>query len=258
MVSVPAPFIPGNAPISRHTQSLSQQLTDAFESSDAAICAHAPLSSVIGTTATVAVLSPPECAASPGHRRQQRRRSPTLHVAHVGDSRALLVSAGFGGSDAEFLTADHTPNGHPTEGSRIAAASGHVINGRVNGILAVSRALGDLSLKPAVISTPDVISLSLAPHHRFLVLATDGLWDVCNENDVCRLLLGQTPPAKGSKAPKQYGPSGPSAVNGQQSNVMAPCSLSRAPRELADLAVSRGATDDISVVVIDLGAHLAS
>lgn len=258
MLSVPGPFVPQRGKHTqppRHAPSLSQQLTNAFESADAAISARAPLSSVIGTTATVAVLSPPDCT-----RQQRVRRAPTLHVAHVGDSRALLVSEGFGGSDAVFLTTDHTPSSHPTECSRIAAASGYVINGRVNGILAVSRALGDVSLKPAVISTPDVISLPLTPHNRFLVLATDGLWDVCKEDDVCKVLLGRAmPPSRASRTAAQYGPSGPAAGGGQYKAV-APSSvpLSRASVALADLAVSRGATDDVSVVIIDLGAHLAS
>ena len=58
--------------------------------------------------------------------------------AWLGDSRAVLGR----GSAAVALSADHKPQ-MAAEKARIAAAGGHVFRGRVNGVLAVSRALGD-------------------------------------------------------------------------------------------------------------------
>lgn len=50
---------------------------------------------------------------------------------------------------------------------------------RVGGVLAVSRAFGDKPLKRYVIATPDVRDEKIAPEDEFLILASDGLWDVC-------------------------------------------------------------------------------
>lgn len=54
---------------------------------------------------------------------------------------------------------------------------------RVNGRLAVSRAIGDNGLKEVVSGVPDVVSISLNGNEDFLLMACDGLWDFCEEDD---------------------------------------------------------------------------
>jgi serine/threonine protein phosphatase PrpC len=51
---------------------------------------------------------------------------------------------------------------------------------RVNGILGVSRALGDFDLEPLVNSEPEIFSFPLNDEKRFkfMICACDGLWDV--------------------------------------------------------------------------------
>ena len=49
---------------------------------------------------------------------------------------------------------------------------------QLSGILNVSRALGDSDLKRWVVSDPFVRELQLTSEDAFMVLATDGLWDV--------------------------------------------------------------------------------
>lgn len=83
-----------------------------------------------GSTAVFCVVTP--TAADGGFHAQ---------VANVGDSRILL-----GGSAPRPLTADHKPS-LPAEAQRICAAGGHVAEDRVNGELAVSRAMGDRPYK---------------------------------------------------------------------------------------------------------------
>lgn len=62
------------------------------------------------------------------------------------------------------------------------AAGGTILNNsglRVMGILQCTRAIGDKDLQPyGVIATPDVHSIARTGQEEFLVLATDGLWDV--------------------------------------------------------------------------------
>jgi protein phosphatase 1L len=48
---------------------------------------------------------------------------------------------------------------------------------RVQGSLAVSRAIGDLHLKQWIISEPEIIKLPLTSDCQFLIMASDGLWD---------------------------------------------------------------------------------
>jgi len=63
--------------------------------------------------------------------------------ANAGDSRTVVSK--FGG-EPDFLSVDHKPD-NELEKARIEAAKGSVQNGRVNGALAVSRALGDFEFK---------------------------------------------------------------------------------------------------------------
>jgi len=65
-----------------------------------------------------------------------------IYVANAGDSRCVLSNDG----KSEDLSKDHKPD-DPIELNRITKANGKVTNGRVNGNLNLSRALGDLSFK---------------------------------------------------------------------------------------------------------------
>lgn len=70
----------------------------------------------------------------------------------------------------------------------------HCIHGvlRVQGALAVSRAIGDLHRKQWIISEPDIARLSLTADCQFLIIASDGLWDkvLCiHESHLTEILL---------------------------------------------------------------------
>lgn len=87
------------------------------------------------------------------------------------------------------MSKDHKPT-DPVEEERIKKAGGFVADGRVNGSLNLSRALGDMEYKRCkdlppndqmVSSCPDVKSLDLKRGHDFCILACDGIWDVLTE-----------------------------------------------------------------------------
>ena len=98
-----------------------------------------------------------------------------MHVGNVGDCRAVLCQGGI----AVDVTTDHKAVSTP-EHIQITAAGGYVHNGRLNGVLAVSRAFGDVAHKVdgQLIVTPDVYSHVIGPYDEFLLLASDGLFDV--------------------------------------------------------------------------------
>eukprot|EP00920_Eleutheroschizon_duboscqi_P019151 GHVT01045351.1.p1 GENE.GHVT01045351.1~~GHVT01045351.1.p1 ORF type:complete len:418 (+),score=109.24 GHVT01045351.1:1295-2548(+) len=127
-----------------------------------------------------------------------------LVTAHCGDSRAVLCRGG----QAVALTLDHKPNNR-LERERIERAGGVVMNlggtWRLLSVsietkkafgLATSRAFGDAPLKQPralVVVTPDVSveTLSLT-EDSFLVLATDGVFDVLSEQELVEKIQGKT------------------------------------------------------------------
>ncbi|CAN0034562.1 unnamed protein product, partial [Scytosiphon promiscuus] len=119
-------------------------------------------------------------------------RGRRLVVGNVGDSRAVLCSDG----RALPMSSDHKPN-KPEERRRIQALGGRVVYSfgipRVNGILAVSRAFGDRNMKGAISAEPDVRERCLEQHDEFLVLATDGLWDVMTSQEACNIVCNCAP-----------------------------------------------------------------
>lgn len=111
-----------------------------------------------------------------------------IYVANAGDSRTVLGVKGI----AKALSFDHKPQ-HEGERARICAAGGFVEAGRVNGNLALSRAIGDFefkqipSLSPeeqAVTASPDIMERAISPDDEFVVLACDGIWDCMHSQDV--------------------------------------------------------------------------
>ncbi|XP_077212608.1 putative protein phosphatase 2C 8 [Tasmannia lanceolata] len=155
-------------------------------------------------------------------------------VANCGDSRAVLSRAGV----AVPLSRDHKPD-RPDEMERVEAAGGRVINWdgyRVLGVLATSRSIGDHYMKPYVISTPEVIICERTAKDEFLILASDGLWDVVSNEMACevarRCFSGQ--------GPKKFA----KTVSGG--------GAAKAAAVLAELAMVRGSRDNISVIVVEL------
>ena len=61
---------------------------------------------------------------------------------------------------------------------KFRSVGGKIIMNRLGGVLAVTRAFGDISLKNnGLISKPDIKRIPIRLHHRYVILATDGLWD---------------------------------------------------------------------------------
>ncbi|KAM7252996.1 hypothetical protein ACFE04_025614 [Oxalis oulophora] len=192
-------------------------------------------------------------------------------VANIGDSKALLCSEKSPSpAEAEVtllrLQREHTSNGpennemtrdihlavkqltsdhHPDrddERMRVEAFGGFVQNWggvpRVNGELAVSRAIGDIYYKRfGVISTPEVTGwYPLSRNDTFLVVASDGLFERMSSQNVCDVLWDaryhdQTLDTAGLSSARS--------------------SHSFAER-LVDIGLEKGSTDNISVVVVPL------
>jgi len=108
-----------------------------------------------------------------------------LYVAGIGDARAVLNREG----KAARLSYDHKATDEG-EAKRIKEDGGWVVQGKVAGILAVTRSFGDLELKQWVISEPFITETELKRTDTQLIIACDGLWDVCEDQSAVELITG--------------------------------------------------------------------
>jgi protein phosphatase 1L len=97
---------------------------------------------------------------------------------------------------------------------------------RVEGVLAVSRAIGDCPLKQYIISDPEITVTLLSTQDLFIVLASDGIWDVLRNSECVehtRVFLSKSG-----------------------------TTLTRAANEMVKLALKRGGVDNMTFVVVCL------
>jgi len=118
-----------------------------------------------------------------------------LYVANVGDASAIMYKGGdtnkltdprpFGLCSPSLvvrLSEDHKPDG---EEERIRKEGGYVIKSRVNGMLGVSRSIGDFSTE-MVSSLPSAFHYPLPTHQEaFIIMACDGVWDELSDEEAC-------------------------------------------------------------------------
>ncbi|KDQ62417.1 hypothetical protein JAAARDRAFT_30322 [Jaapia argillacea MUCL 33604] len=121
-----------------------------------------------------------------------------IYVANAGDSRSVISVKG----EVKPLSYDHKPQ-NQTEKDRIVAAGGYIEYGRVNGNLALARALGDFEFKKnyslgpekqVITADPDVIHHEITEEDEFLILACDGIWDCLTSQqvvDIVRLKVSE-------------------------------------------------------------------
>ena len=162
-------------------------------------------------------------------------RQRVLYTANVGDARIVLCRAG----KALRLSYDHKGSDE-NEGKRVANAGGLILNNRVNGVLAVTRALGDAYMKDLVTGHPYTTETVIQPDvDEFIILACDGvssfplisskialltplqLWDVCSDQEAVDLVRNTQDPTAAAK-------------------------------QLVDHALARFSTDNLSCMIVRL------
>lgn len=158
-----------------------RSISKAYEKTDQAILSRSSDLGRGGSTAVTAIL-------------MNGRR---LWVANVGDSRAVLSKRG----QAIQVSTDHEPS---TERGSIENRGGFVSNmpgdvPRVNGQLAVSRAFGDKSLKTHLRSDPDIRMIDIDNNTEILILASDGIWKVMNNQEAVDIVKNNKDPQKAAK-----------------------------------------------------------
>lgn len=119
-----------------------------------------------------------------------------LYIANVGDTRALLSRNGV----EERLSIDHKLS-EKSEHERITNSGGLILNDRVGGTLVLTRAFGDYALKDSgVISKPTIRKHFIRPFDRFVVIASDGVYDTMSDQEVISMCNIEDSADKISKA----------------------------------------------------------
>lgn len=143
-----------------------------------------------------------------------------LYCANAGDSRAVLGAGSTG--RATRLSFDHKAS-EPTEAARIAKCGGFVRNGRVMGMLTVSRSFGDHLMKHLVTAVP-FVSATPVRTGDLVIVACDGMWDVFEDQDAVDFCARQR------------------RENGEVNLAQA----------LIDECLRRRTTDNVSVIVVEV------
>lgn len=153
----------------------------------------------------------------PNHKRM-------LHTSNVGDLRIILCRNG----RPYRLSYDHKAS-DTNEVNRIRDQGGLVMKNRVNGVLAVTRSLGDSYMKSLVIGKPFTTSTEITPHDEFMIIACDGVWDVILDTRACQCVL---------------------EVFKVQKDTNKPYDSQAAAKRLCQLAMDNATTDNVTVMVV--------
>ncbi|TYZ66326.1 hypothetical protein PybrP1_012480 [[Pythium] brassicae (nom. inval.)] len=200
-----------------------------------------------------------------------------IYTVNVGDCRAVMCRSG----DALDLTRDHKPN-DPSEQSRVESLGGSVqwhgyvdAQGepiepygayRINGNLAVARAIGDRDLRPFVTGEPEVKAFKRDEQRdEFIVIASDGLWDVFTSDEVVTFVQDVMSGEVGGRESWRSGGHSDTRVpifewSHQYSSDRGMIKAARKRRKqqianyLVQEALYRGTSDNVSVIVVWLRA----
>lgn len=177
----------------------------------------------VGSTAVIALI-----ATSPS--------GTTLYVAHVGDSEAILCRKG----KVMALTEPHQLK-NTKERERVEQAGGVIYKDRLGHpiwnpnvmSIAVTRAFGDLYFKlpeytegkqSGLIAEPEILKIPITTDDDFLLLASDGFWDVVSKDSAVDFVMSQ---------PKDY-------------------DVNQICKGLTDYAMRERTLDDTTVLVVKL------
>ena len=145
------------------------------------------------------------------------KKTNNYYIANTGDSRTIAYTKN---KKVIQLTKDHSPTDR-IEKKMVLKRGGFIRQRRVDGILAMTRSMGDIKLSKHITCIPDIFSGS-TKNILYFVQASDGLYDVMTNRQIC-LYINKLLKNKVSKK--------------------------KIPEELIKHALYKGSTDNISVIL---------
>ena len=114
-----------------------------------------------------------------------KNETKILYCINIGDTKCILAhTKGSRKLSYDDLVSDEN------ERYRIINEGGYIKNGRIHGRLMVSRAFGDWEFKSyGVICTPHVTKIDINDNYKYVIMASDGIWDVLDDLDVYKMTL---------------------------------------------------------------------
>jgi len=109
-----------------------------------------------------------------------------VYSANIGDSRTIIVK----NKEAKRLSYDHKAS-DKSEAQRVKKEGGVILRGRLYSTLAITRAFGDYSFKGEVkglINVPHITRTVIEKDDKYVIIASDGIWDVINEAKAFELI----------------------------------------------------------------------
>lgn len=146
-----------------------------------------------------------------------------MNIVNLGDSRMVIV---YDNGSFKQVTIDHKPD-DKIEKKRLKSMGGEIYKDSEGtyriGDLSLSRAFGDEDNAPYISQVPDIYYKKITPNTKYIVMACDGLWDVIENNNLYKLL-----------------------------ETFKKNKIKNLAAELASVALLKGSTDNISIIVIEL------
>lgn len=146
-----------------------------------------------------------------------------MNIINLGDSRLSIV---YKNGSCKQVTIDHKPD-DPQEKIRLEKMGGEIYKdseGTVRiGDLSLSRAFGDGDNAPYISQKPSIYYKKITPNTKYIIMACDGLWDVIANEELFSLI-----------------------ENFKKNNS------TNLASDLANYALEKGSTDNISIILIDL------
>eukprot|EP00760_Papus_ankaliazontas_P009893 PhM_4_TR14153/c0_g1_i1/m.51553 len=189
-----------------------------------------------------------------------RLRGATLELANLGDCSAVLYTRGVG---AQQLHNIHTTD-QEEERKAVEARGGLVLfnNGklRVNGMLLVTRALGDTPCEDVMTARPDIVTRELDPVlDEFILAASDGLWNFMSVEEACTIVNDMFDVIDKAAQAKKNGAAGQQQqqdMNNMSKSDDISMFMTCTEKDVADALVfevkERGGSDNISIVLVRL------
>lgn len=184
-------------------------------------------------------------------------------IANLGDSRAVLCRW-IRDKIAIELSTDHKPT-NKEEKARILKKGGRIerlsFNGQPAGPyrvwaddegpgIAMTRTLGDLQAKDiGLISEPEIKHIELKPGDRFIVVASDGLWDMMNSAEAVGFILKQCGSGVDGRDPIPQDQIAQALVREARQRWEDSIKNNRVSNQVGDLYGAKKAIDDISAIV---------
>ena len=154
-------------------------INNAFEKIDSSIIDNKNFKNDNGSTGTIILL----------YRDPNNLFKRYIICANIGDSKGYIINK----NKVKKITTDHICS-DSNEVSRIKNRGGFVFNGRVFGVLMLTRSFGDKEFKQyGLLATPSIYCNLIEDNDLYAVIASDGVWDTISEENLLELSKEKMP-----------------------------------------------------------------